>query len=267
MAETTTNIGSAVHDRRVALNMSMSKLASLAGTTKSRICELETGKRPNPTIDRVIKLAAALGVNPCDLLSASPPPPAVPVGVTVKPLEWNPFRAETPFGYYHIDDQTDRRDDELKGRPPFLLTGSRLDMSRHHSLADARAAAQADYDRCVLSALSSALPQTEAKGWKVTFEDGRQLWAAFNPGLGPSAEGRIVSTAYVATPSVSSLEEENRALKAKAERFHGALICIAHTFTEDSHGNMKDYPVSYYRDIARNALNQPSASIAEGEGK
>lgn len=74
----------------------------------------------------------------------------------VKALVWNPFRAETPFGYYQIDDQTDRSAEELKGRPPFLLSGSRLDLSRHPTLADARAAAQADYERRVLSALTAS---------------------------------------------------------------------------------------------------------------
>ena len=74
-------------------------------------------------------------------------------GVKVKPLEWCPFRAETDFGYYFIDDQTDRSAAELAGRDPFLLTGSRLNLSRHKSLKAAKAAAQADYDFRILSAL------------------------------------------------------------------------------------------------------------------
>lgn len=81
--------------------------------------------------------------------------PAPSQHVRVKPLQWNPFRAETPFGYYHIDDQTDRTADELKGRPPFLLSGSRIDLSRHETLEAARAAAQADYERRILSALAA----------------------------------------------------------------------------------------------------------------
>lgn len=74
-------------------------------------------------------------------------------GVRVKKLEWNPYRAETLFGYYHIDDQTDRPGEVLEGRDPFLLSGSRLNLSRHPSLVAARAAAQADYERRILSAL------------------------------------------------------------------------------------------------------------------
>lgn len=75
--------------------------------------------------------------------------------VAVKALEWNPFRADTPFGYYHIDDQTDRSSEELNGRPPFLLSGSRLDLTRHSTLEAAKAAAQADYEARIRSALSA----------------------------------------------------------------------------------------------------------------
>lgn len=71
--------------------------------------------------------------------------------VTVKPLEWNPFRAETPFGYYSVDDQTDRDEKELRGRPPFLLSGSRVDLQRFWTLEEARAAAQAHFNARVLS--------------------------------------------------------------------------------------------------------------------
>lgn len=78
--------------------------------------------------------------------------------VAIKPLEWNPFRAETPFGYYHIDDQTDRPEDELKGRPPFLLSGSRIDLSRHPTLKAARDAAQSDFETRIRAALSATPP-------------------------------------------------------------------------------------------------------------
>ena len=76
-------------------------------------------------------------------------PPPVQGEVRVKPLEWTPYRAETAFGYYSIDDQSDRS----SGRLPFLLSGSRLDLSRHASITDARAAAQADYERRIRSSL------------------------------------------------------------------------------------------------------------------
>jgi len=77
-------------------------------------------------------------------------------GVRVKPLEWNPFRAETPFGYYHVDDQTDLSPGELKGRAPFLLAGARVDLARYRTLDEAKAAAQADYEARILSALALA---------------------------------------------------------------------------------------------------------------
>lgn len=79
--------------------------------------------------------------------------------VAVKALEWDPFRAETPFGYYHIDDQSDRSAAEMQGRQPFLL---RFDFSRHPSLESARAAAQADYEKRVRSCLTR--PASSAPG-------------------------------------------------------------------------------------------------------
>jgi hypothetical protein len=85
-------------------------------------------------------------------------PPPVQGEVKVKPLEWDPFRAQTAFGYYFIDDQSDRSSVELDGRLPFLLSGSRLDLSRHARLTDARAAAQADYEQRIRSALIEAAP-------------------------------------------------------------------------------------------------------------
>ncbi|WP_412064031.1 hypothetical protein [Rhizobium sp. SYY.PMSO] len=78
-----------------------------------------------------------------------------PQPVSVKVLEWDPYRAETPFGWYEINDQRDVPDSELKGRPRFLLCGSRMDYSRHETLAAARAAAQADYAERIRSALHS----------------------------------------------------------------------------------------------------------------
>jgi hypothetical protein len=75
------------------------------------------------------------------------------MGVKVKKLEWNPYRAETPFGYYLVEDQTDLTAPDLNGRAPFLLSGTRLDCSRHDTLRAARAAAQADFERRILSTL------------------------------------------------------------------------------------------------------------------
>ncbi|MDI6026747.1 hypothetical protein QBK99_11150 [Corticibacterium sp. UT-5YL-CI-8] len=71
--------------------------------------------------------------------------------VSIKPLEWNPFRAETPFGYYRVDVQSA---DELKGKPPFLLSGSHVYMSRHQTLEAARSSAQTDYETRIRAALA-----------------------------------------------------------------------------------------------------------------
>jgi hypothetical protein len=44
------------------------------------------------------------------------------------------------------------------------------------------------------------------------------------------------------------------ALRKEIDRLRGALLSIAVTCTEDSHGNTKDYPVSWYKAEARKAL-------------
>jgi len=88
--------------------------------------------------------------------------------VKVKALEWNPYRAETPFGYYIVVDQTDVPAAELAGRQPFLLEGTRMDLSRHDTLADARAVAQADYECRILSVLSPSPSGWDAGAWKPT---------------------------------------------------------------------------------------------------
>lgn len=82
--------------------------------------------------------------------------------VAVKALEWNPYRAETPFGWYQIEDQRSVPESELKGRPPFLLFGSRLDYSRHPTLEAARAAAEADYEARIFSTVSAQVQDVAA---------------------------------------------------------------------------------------------------------
>lgn len=87
--------------------------------------------------------------------------------VEVKGLEWNPYRAETPFEWYEINDQRDVPDRDLKGRMPFLLCGSRMDYSRHATLDAARAAAQADYEARIRSALVGV--PVEPVAWALKF--------------------------------------------------------------------------------------------------
>lgn len=49
-------------------------------------------------------------------------------------------------------------------------------------------------------------------------------------------------------------EDRADALAQEVERLRGALIQIAHTYTEDSHGGTKSLPAYEYQDIARAAL-------------
>lgn len=77
----------------------------------------------------------------------------------------------------------------------------------------------------------------------------------------PGSRGvAFVSEAYLA----AALAERDAAL-AEARN---ALIYIAHTFTEDSHGNVKSLPAMDYRNRARAALAridalQPAAGIGD----
>lgn len=50
--------------------------------------------------------------------------------------------------------------------------------------------------------------------------------------------------------------KEAEAEIADAEIMHSALIAIAHTFTEDSHGNMKTMPADWYQRQAKDALSR-----------
>lgn len=114
-------------------------------------CEGPDG--PEGSVHWIVRLDASEIVALRDFLNGAPTPP--PQKVAVKPLEWNPYRAETPFGWYDINDQSDVPESELKGRPPFLLCGSRMDYSRHRTLDAARSAAQADYEARIRAALSA----------------------------------------------------------------------------------------------------------------
>lgn len=110
---------------------------------------LETDRERD--IADIQKLAGMVGAT--FIPNAQPSPSTQMVGV--KPLEWNPYRAETPFGWYDINDQSDLPESELNGRPPFLLCGSRMDYSRHKTLDAARSAAQADYEARIRAALTT----------------------------------------------------------------------------------------------------------------
>jgi len=54
--------------------------------------------------------------------------------------------------------------------------------------------------------------------------------------------------------AIRSLVDRAEAAEAENARLRSALNLISHTVTKDSHGNIKDLPVAYYKYIARSAL-------------
>lgn len=90
--------------------------------------------------------------------------------VSIKPLEWTPYGAETPFGWYEITDQRDAvNPSELRRRMPFLLCASRTKYTRHEKFEAAQAAAQADFEARIRSVLISN-PKQEPVGWETDAE-------------------------------------------------------------------------------------------------
>lgn len=67
----------------------------------------------------------------------------------------------------------------------------------------------------------------------------------------PSRMKAALEAAFAAAPASA---EPVEALRKEIDRLRGALLSIAVTCTEDSHGNTKDYPVSWYKAEARKAL-------------
>ena len=62
-----TSVGRRVKEARERLGMSRLQLARLIGTSHSYICKLEADKL-SPTVDRLVELAEALQVDPCELI-------------------------------------------------------------------------------------------------------------------------------------------------------------------------------------------------------
>lgn len=95
--------------------------------------------------------------------AAAPPPPSVPVGVKV--LEWKDLSykgeldliAHTPFHTYQIT-----KDDTCEW--PFILRPFVSGQSNYTSMADAKAAAQADYEQCIMSAIIAPPSREEWRG-------------------------------------------------------------------------------------------------------
>lgn len=86
--------------------------------------------------------------------------PASAREVKVRELEWveqgSTLIAETPFGGYQIDTRPYAGSSDVN-----LLHGDSF-LSRHDSIAAAKAAAQADYEARIRSALYPSAPVTEA---------------------------------------------------------------------------------------------------------
>lgn len=96
-------------------------------------------------------------------VATQPPAPAragkvEPVAVSVKPLEWDPYRARTPMCDYRVSDEPYHG---LTGNRYFgAFFGAKL-IAECTSIQDAKAAAQADYERRVLSCITTAPAQPD----------------------------------------------------------------------------------------------------------
>lgn len=64
-------LGLKLSSRRKELKISLERLAEMAGTSKSYLWELENRDKPNPSTDKLAKIAAALEVTPEYLLDSS----------------------------------------------------------------------------------------------------------------------------------------------------------------------------------------------------
>jgi transcriptional regulator with XRE-family HTH domain len=61
-------IGENIRKYRLAKQLSQEKLARLADLSFPTITKIESGETPNPTIDTIKKIAAALGMGVDDLI-------------------------------------------------------------------------------------------------------------------------------------------------------------------------------------------------------
>jgi transcriptional regulator with XRE-family HTH domain len=68
MSKDQLNIGTKIRKYRLEKKLSQEKLARLADLAFPTIAKIESGETPNPTIDTVKKIAAALGVSVDELL-------------------------------------------------------------------------------------------------------------------------------------------------------------------------------------------------------
>ncbi|WP_354046132.1 helix-turn-helix transcriptional regulator [Bradyrhizobium sp. LB12.1] len=64
-------LGRQVKDRRRALELTQADLAMRAGVRRAMVIELERGEA-NPRLDSLVRIAAALKIEPAELLSSDP---------------------------------------------------------------------------------------------------------------------------------------------------------------------------------------------------
>ena len=68
MSKEKATIGETIRKYRLQKEMSQDKLSKLADVAFHTVVKIENGETPNPTIDTVKKIAAALGVGVDELL-------------------------------------------------------------------------------------------------------------------------------------------------------------------------------------------------------
>lgn len=175
-----------------------------------------------------------------------------------KPVQRNSLsRAENNLGVYRVWTHF-----EANGRWFWSLDGYEKVSGECASEEEAKAAAQSDYEQRIRSALVD-VPAVESEPVAWQWEEdlinsGRYtlMWDDESPGEHPGI--RNVTPLYAHPPR--SLSNEGSEL----DRFRSALLAIAHTFTEDSHGGTKSLPASEYQDMARAALSTRKGSAGDG---
>ena len=147
-------------------------------------------------------------------------------GVRVKPLEWlavrrGVHRAETTIGDYQVDCYEDR-----SGSGWEAFYGDASELGCFATQGEAKATAQADYERRVLSALTTeprATPQadevTEADGWLFTNPDTGTEWAPQHP----VESGEVPDAEDIRPATASILREELREAWMTASRRYQEL--------------------------------------------
>jgi transcriptional regulator with XRE-family HTH domain len=71
------DIGKNIREAREEQGLIVSEVARRAGLTISGVTSIETGRVRNPTIDTVVHIARALGVEPAELLKEAPDPKVI----------------------------------------------------------------------------------------------------------------------------------------------------------------------------------------------